>query len=155
MARLSGLGRRLFFCDRRRPWRMETQSGCDGVVRRDAGPMAGRLRCGRGARGCWAKGVRARGAGVAGGLARDRRGLGAGGVRVDGGAGRGDGELARLPQLQELFQAAENAGENGGDQGIQSRRAPGALLPRGRRAAQAGDLVAEGGCMSFHAFNTN
>ena len=79
-----------------------------------------------------------------------------GGVRRGGARGGGKREVAGLPEQEELLQAAENAGENGGNQGVYSRRAPGTLLlPRPRRAAQAGELVAEGKCVCFHGEDTN
>ena len=71
---------------------------------------------------------------------------------VAGMAGGRQGEIAGPPKLEELFQAAENACEDGRDQGIQQSDTG---LPHPRGAAQAGDLVAEGGCMCFHATDNN
>ena len=74
-----------------------------------------------------------------GGMARDR----AGGWRR---------HSAGLPQGQELLQAAEDAGENGGDGGVDGRGNPDTVLPPGLRiAAQAGESLAEGGGLVLHA----
>ena len=63
--------------------------------------------------------------------------------------------MAGLPEGEDLFQAGEDADQGGDDQGVDGAGNPGALLLRLRGAAQAGDLVAEGGCMCFHAADTN
>ena len=78
--------------------------------------------------------------------------LGVAGMGVAGMGGGRQGEIAGLPKLEELFEATENARENGRDQGIQQSDT---RLPHLRGAAQAGDLVAEGGCMCFHATDNN
>ena len=102
-----------------------------------AGAREGRTRRGGDVRAPWLKGAGLKRAGLKG-------------------AGLGRGESAGLPEPEELLQAAENAGKNGGNQGVYGRRAPGTLLqPRPRRAAQAGELVAEGKCVCFHGENTN
>ena len=75
-----------------------------------------------------------------------------------GGAGGADlrrGEVARLPEVEDLFQAAEDARQDGDDQGVDGGGNPGTLLLCLRGAAQAGDLVAEGGCVCFHGSHTN
>ena len=66
-------------------------------------------------------------------------------VRFGGAAGGRCGEGSGLPEQQDPLQAAEDAREDRCDQGVYGRRAPGTILPRLRRVAQAGDLVAEGG----------
>jgi len=55
------------------------------------------------------------------------------------------GELAGLPEQEYLFQAGEDAGQTGHDEGVDGNRNPGARLRFLRDAAQAGELVAEGG----------
>ena len=65
------------------------------------------------------------------------------------------GELAGLPELEDLLEAGENAAEGGDDEGVDGGRNPGALLLCQHGAVQAGDLVAEGGCMCFHATDDN
>lgn len=62
-----------------------------------------------------------------------------------GGGGGAGGELAGLPELHELFQAGEDAGEAGQDEGVEGGRDPGALLPGLHGRVQVGDLGAEGG----------
>ncbi len=53
------------------------------------------------------------------------------------------GELAGLPEPEELFQAGEEARQGGHDQGVDGVRNPGAvLLPCLRIAAQAGEMIA-------------
>jgi len=53
--------------------------------------------------------------------------------------------LAGLPEQEDLFQAGEDAGQTGHDEGVDGNRNPGARLRFLRDAAQAGELVAEGG----------
>ncbi len=104
-----------------------------------------RLGCGDAARACGARGRRV-GGGAAGGLdgARDAAvptvpagrpaDSGAGGV----GCGPGDGrcgwvlwrELAGGPEQEGLFQAGEEAGEAGHDEGVQGGRQPAVRLVR-------------------------
>ncbi len=62
------------------------------------------------------------------------------GLRV---ADRGRGELAGLPEGEELFEAGEDARENGSDQGIQGGRQTDARLPP-QGAWGGGDRGAEG-----------
>ena len=65
----------------------------------------------------------------------------AGGVRrVDGGVG----ELAGLPEQDELFQAGEQAREAGRDEGVQGRGQPGLRLVGLGGGAQTGELVGQG-----------
>ena len=62
------------------------------------------------------------------------------------GGGHEGGKLAGPPKQEELFEAAKDAREDGGDEGIDGRRQPDArLLPGLRSVAQAGDLLAQGG----------
>ena len=61
--------------------------------------------------------------------------------RTDGGRGEGAG----LPELEDLFQAGEETGEDGHDERVDRLGNPGALLLCPHSAVQAGDLVAEGG----------
>ncbi len=62
------------------------------------------------------------------------------------------GEVAGLPELEKLFAAVEQAGEDGGDEGVKSRRQQDAMLPRGLRlVAQAGGLVAQRGRVRVHS----
>ncbi len=73
---------------------------------------------------------------------RVRRCCAGGGLRA---ADRGRGKVAGLPECEELFEAGEDARENGGDQGVQGRRQAGAcLLPQGAGLG-GGDLGAAGG----------
>ncbi len=71
-----------------------------------------------------------------------------------GGVGQ-RGELAVLPELDHPFQAAENAGEAGDDQGVDGVRNPGVILLCLHSFAQAGDLGAEGGAGWFHGLENN
>ena len=65
--------------------------------------------------------------------------------------GLGRGQLAGLPEQEKLFQAGEDAGQAGHNQGVDGGRNPGTLLlPCPRAVAQAGELVAEGGRMILH-----
>ncbi|MCC6718681.1 MAG: hypothetical protein IT555_12420 [Acetobacteraceae bacterium] len=93
--------------------------------------------------------------GVAGPLAGGARDAGA--VRthdavVDaalmGAARRGarrQGKLAGLPELDELFQPAEQPGEAGDDHGVQGRRQPAMRVVRRDGGAHAGDLISQRG----------
>ena len=75
----------------------------------------------------------------------------AGRARFDGGGAMGGvarwqrGENARLPEQEHPLQAAEQAQQNGRDQGLHRRGNPGARLLRLGGDAQAGELVAQGG----------
>ena len=64
--------------------------------------------------------------------------------------GLGRGQATGCPKSDHVFEATEDAGEAGHDQGVDGRRKKGALLLRLRSTAQAGDLVAEGGGHVFH-----
>ena len=81
---------------------------------------------------------------------RKRLRAGAGALGSDR-AGRGTrlwrGEGSGLPECQDLFEAGEDAREDGGDQGVQGGGQPSPISPRRGRScfAQAGDLSAEGG----------
>ena len=102
-----------------------------------------------------ARGPAARGAGGAAfaGAGLDGAVLARAGRR---GRGRkGEREGAGLPQGEELLQPAEDAGEDGGDRGVDRRWQPDAVLPHLRIAAQVGELVAEGGGLVFHAADIN
>ena len=74
-----------------------------------------------------------------------------GGARGDGGgvagcgAGLRGGEGAGLPKLEELFQAAEDAGEGSQNQGVQNLRQPAPLGATCRVVAQAGEMVGQRG----------
>ena len=57
----------------------------------------------------------------------------------------GGGDCAGLPEQDELIQAAEDAGEDGRDQGVHCVRQPGAGFPRRNCGLEVGDLGAEGG----------
>ena len=59
------------------------------------------------------------------------------------------GEETVLPELDHLFQAAEDAGEAGDDQGVDGVWNPGVILLCQHSFAQAGDLGAEGGGVGF------
>ena len=97
---------------------------------------------------------------VVGGAARPgrvgARGRGLGGVRVGGlgaagclGEGR---ELAGLPELDEVFQAGEDAGEDGGDHGVQGKAQHSPPGARQGNLVQAGAVRRQrGGGMIFHA----
>ena len=63
---------------------------------------------------------------------------------IDGGAGLGGGEGAGLPECEELFEAGEDAGEDGGDQDVQSCRNADARLPPQGAGLGGGDRGAEG-----------
>ena len=89
-----------------------------------------------------------------------RTARGAGGVLARGGVaggleGLGEGELLGLPLQEDLFQAGENAGQAGDDEGVDGVGDPGALLLCQKRALKAGDLSAEGGSLVFHVADTN
>ena len=75
-------------------------------------------------------------------------GMQAGQARCDGGGAIGGvtrWQSARLPEQKHLLQAAEQAHQNGRDQGLHRRGNPGARLLRLGGDAQARELVAEGG----------
>lgn len=68
--------------------------------------------------------------------------------------GRG-GEFAGLPEEEDCFEAGEDAGQDGGDEGVQGFGQHSPVRPRGR-FAQVGDRVAEGGRVLGHVgFITN
>ena len=98
-------------------------------------------------------GGRAPGVAVPGAGARYRgrtRGCFAGFARLGG------GELAGLPEQEDLFQAAENAGEDRRDDGLDGRRQEDTLFPWClHRVAQAGEGVAQGGCLVLHGMDNN
>ena len=84
-----------------------------------------------------------------------------GGVRVgsDGGRGAsgGRGEVAGLPEAEDLFEAGEDAREDGGDQGCDQgfwgfgRTSP--TRPRGGDgSAEAGEVVGQPGCLGIHSW---
>ena len=74
--------------------------------------------------------------------ARVRGGARGGGV-AGCGAGLRGGEGAGLPKLEELFQAAEDAGEGGQNQGVQNLRQPAPNGATCRVVAQAGEMVGQ------------
>ena len=76
-------------------------------------------------------------------------------VALRRGAGLRRGENAGLPELDELFQAAEDAGQAGDDQVVDGGRDEGAPLLCVHGIVHAGDLVAEGGVCVFHGLNNN
>lgn len=82
-------------------------------------------------------------AGLPGASERGVRG-GEGGV-AGCGAGLRGGEGAGLPKLEELFQAAEDAGEGGENQGVQNLRQPAPNGAACRVVAQAGEMVGQRG----------
>ena len=87
------------------------------------------------------------GAGVGGACLGWARGRRAGAGVADGGYGEGAG----LPECEELFEAGEDSGEDGGNQGVECCRQAGArLLPQGAGLG-GGDRGAEGwsGCHWF------
>ncbi len=96
---------------------------------------------GRGWRGGLGRVVAGAGAVAGGGRARGR----CGGSDI-GLADRRDGEGAGAPEIEELFQAGEEAGEDGRDQGVKGGREQGARLPPERAGLGGGDRGAEG-CM--------
>jgi len=55
------------------------------------------------------------------------------------------GELAGLPELNEVFQAGEELGEERHDEGVQVRRQPAVRVVRRRVGAEAGDLADQWG----------
>ena len=71
--------------------------------------------------------------------------LGCGGKRAGGGrcaARDGGGELAGLPELEEVFEAGEEAGQDGGDQCVQGG---GRVSPTSPRRGVGAHLGAEAG----------
>ena len=77
-------------------------------------------------------------------------GLGSGGDGALGGGCRGArlrrGEGSGLPECQDLFQASEDAREDGGDQGAQGGgQNRGVSVGGGGDGAQASELVGQGG----------
>ena len=63
-----------------------------------------------------------------------------------GAAGGRGGEVAGLPEQKDLFQAAEDAREEGRDHGVQGIGQHSACCrPGGGGGAEAGELVAKGG----------
>ena len=71
--------------------------------------------------------------------------LGFGALRLGDGAGGGLGELAGLPELDELFETAEDAGEDGGDGGVDDGGYPGGFRVCFHRGVQAGEPGRQGG----------
>ena len=57
----------------------------------------------------------------------------------------GSGEGAGLPEQDELFQAVEDAREDGGDEGVHGVRQPGTGLPGRNGSVEVGDLCAKRG----------
>ena len=83
--------------------------------------------------------------GAAGGFMMPRR------LRAGGEADGGRGKVAGLPEGEDLLQASENAREDGGDQGVQSRGHSSATsLCRGR-GSELGQLAGQTGWMRFHS----
>ena len=78
--------------------------------------------------------------GVAGGLGAERR-IAGGGLTRGGLAGGGCGELAGLPEQEEVFEAGEDAREQGGEYGVQGngQHSPGS--PRRGGGAHLGAAV--------------
>ena len=81
-----------------------------------------------------------------GGVARRMAGGGTGGCAA--GVRRWRGELAGLPKLDHGFQAGENAGEAGHDEGVDGIRQPQGHVLRLRRLAQGGELGRQGGLLN-------
>ena len=109
--------------------------GCAAAARGQSdGARAGRV-FGDGARG---DGVRVR----RGGMGHGGEGWGGGG---HGSAGWRGGQGAGFPEQEELFELVEDAGEGGGDQGVQAGGQPAPGRRPGGGNSQAGDRVAEGG----------
>jgi hypothetical protein len=146
-------------CRRRRARGARPQGHDDGAARREGSGVAGRLagnrlriiheeasvdctRVGRGGM------TGAREAWCAHGKPTRRESGGRMERRGGGGGKHGRGELAGLPELDEVFQAGEQAAEAGHDQGLHRRGqpAPGAIRLRG--VTQGGDLVRQGGLMN-------
>ena len=104
-------------------------------------------------RGCWNQGGKLARDGVEpGGFCPAAGGLRAGGGFLAAGRarllGRGVvaefGEVAGLPEPQDLLQAGEDAGEDGGDQGVQGGgQNPGVSVGGGGGGAQAGEPVGQ------------
>ena len=68
-----------------------------------------------------------------------------------GGGGQRD-QGAGLPEQEDLFQAGENAGEDGRDQGVQGgRRACPTCPRRGAGSAKGGELGAQRGWLLVHS----
>ena len=67
------------------------------------------------------------------------------GATLGGGARRRRDEGAGPPEQEELFEAVEQAGEGGGDQGVDGRRQQGAVLPGPLAGRVEGDRGADCG----------
>ena len=65
--------------------------------------------------------------------------------RGAGGTGRQRGELAGLPEGEDVFEACEDAGQAGDDEGVHAVGHPTGRRRRRQGGAQAGELVAQGG----------
>lgn len=64
--------------------------------------------------------------------------------------GRGEGEAAGVPELEEVFQAAENAGQDGHNHGLEGGGQPGTGLHRRSGDAELGQLAGQRGGENYH-----
>ena len=77
-------------------------------------------------------------------------GLARGGVLARGGAGLGQGEVSGLPEQEYLFEAGEDAGQAGHDEGVDGvgQHSPVRILRCG--GTQTSELVGQGGGLCLH-----
>ena len=129
---------------RRRAGREYYGAGADALGGAGWG-FAGRAACWFGA----IAGMAGRDHGKLGGHGKLRgRGKLGGRVGVLRAMGCGSGEGVGLPEQDELFQAVEDAREDGGDEGVHGVRHPGTGLPGHNGSVEVGDLCAKRGWLN-------